>query len=62
MAAIQAVPGVVAVDIDALHRLDLVGGAGLQMRLPAAAPQPGGTTSPAELLTLAADDIDLAVA
>ena len=36
MAAIQAVPGVVAVDIDALHRLDLVGGAGLQVRLPAA--------------------------
>jgi predicted phage baseplate assembly protein len=62
MAAIQAVPGVVAVDVDALHRLDLVGGAGLQMRLPAAAPQPGGTSSPAELLTLAAGDIDLAVA
>ena len=62
MAAIQAVPGVVAVDVDALHRLDLVGGAGLQVRLPAAAPQPGGTSSPAELLTLAADDLDLVVA
>ena len=28
MAAIQAVPGVVAVDVNALHRLDLVGGGG----------------------------------
>jgi hypothetical protein len=50
--------------VNALHRLDLVGGAGLQARLPALAPQPGAssTPSPAELLTLAAGDIDLAVA
>ena len=64
MAAIQAVPGVVAVDVDALHRNDLAGGDGLRDRLPANVPQPGtgGAPSPAELLTLAAGDIDLAVA
>jgi predicted phage baseplate assembly protein len=63
MAAIQSVPGVVAVDVNALHRLDLVGGGGVQARLPARVPQPGtgGVSSSAELLTLAADDIDLAV-
>ena len=53
MAAMQSVPGVVAVDVNALHRLDLVGGGGVQPRLPARVPQPGtgGTPSPAELLT-----------
>ena len=63
MAAIQAVPGVVAVDVNALRRLDQVGGADVQPRLPANVPQPGsgGAPSPAELLTLAAGDIQLAV-
>ena len=64
MAAIQSVPGVVAVDVNALHRTDLVGGGGVQVRLPAGVPQggTGGSLSPAELLTLAAGDIQLAVA
>jgi uncharacterized phage protein gp47/JayE len=63
MAAIQIVPGVVALAVNALHRLDLVGGGGVQDRLPASVPQSGtgGTPSPAELLMLAAGDIDLAV-
>ncbi|MBI2767726.1 MAG: putative baseplate assembly protein [Chloroflexi bacterium] len=63
MAIIQAVPGVAGVDVDALHRLDLVGGAGLQSRVPAFAPRPGAAAAvePAELLTLADADITLAV-
>jgi predicted phage baseplate assembly protein len=63
MAAIQAVPGVIAVDVNALHRKDLVGGGGVQPWLPANLPQSGigGSPSPAELLTLAAGDIQLAV-
>jgi hypothetical protein len=49
--------------VNTLHRLDLVGGGGVQSRLPARVPQPGtgGVSSSAELLMLAADDIDLAV-
>ena len=70
MAASQAVPGVVAVDVNTLHRTDLMGGAGVQARLPASVPQAqaggtrtnGGNLAPAELLTLAAEDIQLAVA
>ena len=63
MAAMQAVPGVVAVDVDALHRLDLLGGSGVQVRLSAYIPQAGsgGALAPAELLTLAAGDIHLTV-
>jgi len=64
MAAIQAAPGVVAVDVNALHRVDLAGGGGVQARLAANLPQ-GGTAdslSPAELLTLAANNIQLTVA
>ncbi len=64
MAAIQAVPGVVAVDVNALHRADLVGGDGVQARLPANVPLAGtgGSLLPAELLTLAGEDIQLVVA
>lgn len=64
MAAIQETPGVVAVDVNALHRVDLVGGGGVQARLAANLPQGGsaGSPSPAELLTLAVTDIQLAVA
>lgn len=66
MATIQAVPGVVTVDVNALHRADLVGGDGVQARLSASLPQAqggsGGSPLPAELLTLVAEDIQLAVA
>ncbi|MCC7362766.1 MAG: putative baseplate assembly protein [Dehalococcoidia bacterium] len=63
MAVIQGVPGVVGVDVDALHRTDLVGGGGLRQRLPAFAPRPGDafTTAPAELLTLDSSGISLVV-
>jgi predicted phage baseplate assembly protein len=63
MAVIQGVPGVSGVDVNALHRIDLIGGAGLQARLPAFAPRPGSafTTAPAELLTLADSGIALVV-
>jgi hypothetical protein len=63
MAVIQASPGVAGVDVDALYRSDLVGGAGLQTRLPAFAPRPGSafTAAPAELLTLAESGIALVV-
>lgn len=52
MAVIQGVTGVVAVDVDRLHRVDRP--VGLFPRLPAAAPRPGtaGTVAAAELLTL----------
>jgi hypothetical protein len=64
MAAIQAVPGVVAVDVNLLRRVDQGGGDAVQPRLTAGAPQTGvgGALSPAELLTLTAGDIELAVA
>ena len=62
MAAIGG-SGVVAVDVDALHRLDLVGGAGLHdAGCPPPHLSPAEPPAPAELLTLAAGDIDLAVA
>jgi predicted phage baseplate assembly protein len=53
VAAMQSTPGVVAVDVDKLHRLDDTA-AGLNALLPAAAPQAGdkGTVAAAELLTL----------
>ena len=59
IAQIQSIPGVVAVDLDKLYR---VGEAAiLNDRLIAASPQPGadGTITPAELLTLEPDLLDL---
>lgn len=59
MATIQRVPGVVAVDVDALSRKDGIGGSGLLGALPAALPQAtslSGTLA-AELLTIDADPI-----
>ena len=59
IATIQAVPGVVAVDVDALARTDGIGGNGLVNVLPAALPQPGSLTASraAELLLLAPDPV-----
>jgi hypothetical protein len=54
MAVMQAVPGVVGVDVDALSRTDGTGGSGLLAPLPAAVPAIGaaGETLPAELLLI----------
>ena len=53
VAVLQSVPGVMAIDVDALYRLDGVGGDGLTAPLPAQAPQAGATSvMAAELLTL----------
>jgi predicted phage baseplate assembly protein len=54
MAAIQGVPGVIAVDIDVLQRTDTIGGDGLVQALPAAGPEPAddGSLLGAELLML----------
>ncbi len=54
VATVQAVPGVVAVDVDRLLRTDAVGGSGLDRPLPAAVPQPNSLADAdaAELLTL----------
>jgi predicted phage baseplate assembly protein len=53
VAVMQAVPGVVAIDVDKLHRTDGIGGSGLKAPLPAKAPQSGVTgATAAELLTL----------
>jgi predicted phage baseplate assembly protein len=59
MAAIQGVPGIVAVDVDALTRTDGVGGSGLNRPLPAGLPQATSLTGTqaAELLTIADDPI-----
>jgi Baseplate J-like protein len=56
VATIQAVSGVVAVDVDRLVRTDGVGGSGLDQPLPAAVPQPSSLADAdaAELLTLSA--------
>ena len=56
IATVQAVPGIVAVDVDRLVRTDGVGGSGLDQPLPAAVPQPSSLTGAdaAELLTLSA--------
>jgi molybdopterin converting factor small subunit len=63
MAVMQAVPGVVAVDVNLLRRADFVGGDGLLNPLPAAAPQAGAGSAvlPAELLTLDPAGIQLTV-
>jgi predicted phage baseplate assembly protein len=54
MAVMQAVPGVVAIDLDDLRRTDDIGGDGLVQPLPAALPQIGedGSLLAAELLIL----------
>ena len=54
MAVMQAVPGVVAVDVNELRRTDTAAFDGLLAPLPAALPQVGAaaTVAPAELLTL----------
>ncbi|GAX45670.1 hypothetical protein NIES4075_66910 [Tolypothrix sp. NIES-4075] len=53
VAVLQSVPGVMAIDVDALYRLDGIGGDGLTAPLPAKAPQAGATSvTAAELLTL----------
>lgn len=52
IAVLQSVPGVVAIDVDALYRLDGLGGDGLIAPLPAQVPQPGVASIAAELLTL----------
>ncbi|MDF2775938.1 MAG: hypothetical protein K0S86_5439, partial [Geminicoccaceae bacterium] len=59
IATIQAVPGVIAVDVDALARTDGIGGTGLENVLPAALPQAGSLTAShaAELLILAPDPV-----
>jgi predicted phage baseplate assembly protein len=59
IAAVQSVPGVVAVDVDSLTRTDGIGGSGLVNPLPAALPQAGAlaASSAAELLLLAADPV-----
>jgi predicted phage baseplate assembly protein len=59
VATVQAVPGVVAVDVDRLVRTDGVGGSGLAQPLPAAVPQPSSLAGAdaAELLTLSAAPI-----
>jgi hypothetical protein len=59
VATVQAVPGVVAVDVDRLRRVDGVGGSGLVQPLPAAVPQPSSLAGAdaAELLTLSAAPI-----
>lgn len=64
-AVMQAVPGVIGVDIDALYRGDAAGGAAVtaETRLPAFAPRAGSVfgVAPAELLTLDADGIHITV-
>ena len=59
MAVIQAVQGVIAVDVDTLRRTDNIGGSGLVRPLPAALPQATSLTGTlaAELLTIADDPI-----
>jgi hypothetical protein len=59
VATVQAVAGVVAVDVDRLVRTDGVGGSGLDQPLPAAVPQPSSLAGAdaAELLTLSAAPI-----
>jgi hypothetical protein len=54
VASIHAVPGVVAVDVDQLHRTGVPPGPQPEARLFPAVPsiQPDGTVSAAELLTL----------
>lgn len=63
MAVIQAVPGVLAVDVNQLNRTDSLGGDGLKNPLPAAAPQAGSdaTVLAAELLTLDSSPLELGV-
>lgn len=59
MATVQQVAGVVAVDVDALARIDHIGGNGLLNPLPAALPQAASLTNTlaAELLTLSDEPI-----
>lgn len=59
IATLQAVPGVVAVDVDALDRSDGLGGSGLLEPLPAAQPGTGSLagSQAAELLVLGSDPI-----
>ena len=59
IATLQNVVGVIAVDVDSLHRKDGVGGSGLVASLPSALPQAGSLTATlaAELLTIAVDPI-----
>jgi hypothetical protein len=61
MAAMQAVPGVIAVDVNTLYRVGET--PGLNTRLIAAMPQAGteGSVQPAELLVLDPSPIDLGV-
>ena len=61
VAVMQAVSGVVAIDLDELTRLDGIGGDGLAGPLPAASPQVGddGSLLAAELLVLDPRPIDL---
>jgi len=61
VAVMQAVAGVVAIDVDELTRLDRIGGDGLAGPLPAALPQVGddGSLLAAELLVLDPRPVDL---
>jgi len=61
VAVMQAVSGVVAIDLDELTRLDGIGGDGLAGPLPAASPQvdDDGSLLAAELLVLDPRPIDL---
>jgi predicted phage baseplate assembly protein len=61
VAVMQAVPGVVAIDVDELTRLDGIDGDGLARPLPAALPQIGddGSLLAAELLVLDPRPVDL---
>jgi predicted phage baseplate assembly protein len=61
VAVMQAVPGVVAVDVDELTRIDGIGGDGLAGPLPASLPQigPDGSLLAAELLVLDPRPVDL---
>ncbi|MCB0158134.1 MAG: hypothetical protein KDD83_08370, partial [Caldilineaceae bacterium] len=63
MAVMQAVPGVVAVDVNELRRTDTAAFDGLLAPLPAALPQVGAaaTVAPAELLTLDAAQLTVSM-
>jgi hypothetical protein len=63
LAVMQSVPGVIGIDLDALHRSDQP--ASLEVRLPASAPSTGGALAAgtaAELLTLDESGVGLTVA
>jgi hypothetical protein len=63
MAVMQAVPGVIAVDLDELCRTDGIGGSGLEQSLPSGMPEEGndGQMQGAEILTVDPGSINITV-